>query len=115
MFIRHQPPIALVKLLAHDGMYPIPRILVTMLGLHDTTRFMGEPGVTTGDLMNAFTFLFANSGVPLIYNGYEIGMPGGDDPENRHDFPGGWPGDSHNAFEAKGRTADEKRLFFHVT
>jgi glycosidase len=41
-------------------------------------------------------------------------MRGGEDPDNRRDFPGGWPGDPRNAFEAAGRTADENRLFDRV-
>ena len=114
VFIRHKAPLALAKLFAHDALYPNPRNLVTLLGLHDTARFMGEPGVTSADLLNAFTFLFTARGVPMIYYGDEIGMPGGDDPENRRDFPGGFPGDPRNAFEAGGRTAEENRLFDRV-
>jgi len=35
-------------------------------------------------------------------------MDGGEDPGNRHDFPGGFAGDAHNAFTKAGRTATEK-------
>jgi glycosidase len=41
-------------------------------------------------------------------------MPGGDDPDNRHDFPGGFPGDSRNAFTSGGRTLQEEEIFAHV-
>ncbi|HEX8440403.1 alpha-amylase family glycosyl hydrolase, partial [Archangium sp.] len=34
-------------------------------------------------LANAFTVLFSLPGIPLIYYGDEIGMPGGGDPDNR--------------------------------
>jgi glycosidase len=34
-------------------------------------------------LGNAFTVLFTNKGIPLIYYGDEIGMPGAGDPDNR--------------------------------
>jgi glycosidase len=34
-------------------------------------------------------------GIPMIYYGDEIGMRGGGDPDNRRDFPGGWPEDAH--------------------
>jgi glycosidase len=41
-------------------------------------------------------------------------MPGGDDPDNRRDFPGGFPGDSHNAFNHGGRTPEEQDVYTHV-
>jgi glycosidase len=44
-------------------------------------------------------------GMPQIYAGDEIAMEGGDDPDNRRDFPGGFPGDAQNAFTSAGRTA----------
>src|SRR5262249_3572742 len=34
-------------------------------------------------LANAFTLLLTSKGVPLIYYGDEVGMPGGGDPDNR--------------------------------
>lgn len=114
VFARHQSPLALARLIAHDSMYSDPRRLVTLLGLHDTKRFLGEQGATPADLASAFTFLFTTRGVPMIYYGDEIGMDGGDDPENRHDFPGGWPGDARNAFESSGRSATENALFEHI-
>jgi glycosidase len=86
---------------------------VTFLGLHDVQRFMAEPGATPAGLKLAFTFLLTTRGIPLIYYGDEIGMPGGNDPDNRRDFPGGWPGE-RNAFEAAGRTRDEQEIFQHV-
>lgn len=53
-------------------------------------------------------------GIPELYYGDEIGMTGGDDPDNRHDFPGGFPGDPRNAFLESGRTPPEQELFAHV-
>jgi glycosidase len=38
-------------------------------------------------------------------------MEGGDDPDNRRDFPGGFPGDLRSAFEKAGRTPTEQRMF----
>ena len=111
VFAHHASPVQLAQMSAHDSLYPDPARLVTILGTHDVARFMNEPGATMDDLARAFTFLFTFRGTPMIYYGDEIGMPGGDDPDNRRDFPGGWPGDPRNAFEASGRTADENRLF----
>jgi len=41
-------------------------------------------------------------------------MPGGEDPDNRRDFPGGFPGDLHNAFTQAGRTPEEQDVYAHV-
>jgi glycosidase len=49
--------------------------------------------------------------MPQIYSGDEIGMTGEKDPDNRHDFPGGFAGDPHNAFTKAGRSAKEEELF----
>jgi glycosidase len=38
-------------------------------------------------------------------------MTGEKDPDNRHDFPGGFAGNPHNAFTKAGRTAKEDELF----
>ena len=36
---------------------------------------------------------------------------GGEDPDNRRDFPGGWPDEGRSAFQASGRTPDEEAVF----
>jgi len=102
------------KMLARDRLYRDPSSLVTFLGLHDVPRFMNEPGARVDSLKLAFTFLATVRGTPLVYYGDEIAMPGGGDPDNRRDFPGGWKGDARNAFEAAGRTADEQSVHAHV-
>ena len=38
-------------------------------------------------------------------------MRGGEDPDNRRDFPGGFPDDERNAFEKSGRTPEEQRMY----
>ena len=101
-------------MLAHDYLYPNPNLLVTFIGNHDMPRFMNEPGASLDGLKLALTFIMTTRGVPMIYSGDEIAMPGGGDPDNRRDFPGGWPGDPHNAFEASGRTPDQEAVFARV-
>ena len=101
-------------MLGHDYLYPDPTNLVTFLGLHDVARFMNEPGATVDGLNLAFTYLLTSRGIPMIYYGDEIAMPGGNDPDNRRDFPGGWKEDARNAFSAEGRTSDQQRVFEHV-
>jgi neopullulanase len=41
-------------------------------------------------------------------------MPGGGDPDNRRDFPGGWIGDANNAFTESGRTREQQETFAYV-
>jgi glycosidase len=76
-------------------------------------RFMQEPGATVEGLNLANTFIMTMRGTPQVYYGDEIGMKGGGDPDNRRDFPGGFPGDSRDAFTKQGRTAEEQRVFEH--
>jgi glycosidase len=99
---------------ARDHLYPDPSQLVTFLGLHDVQRFMNEPGATTEGLKLAFTFLATVRGTPLVYYGDEIAMRGGNDPDNRRDFPGGWKGDPRDAFAAGGRNEEEQSVFERV-
>ncbi len=104
----------LAAALEKDALYPDPTVLVTFAGLHDMKRFMSEPGATMDGLALAQTFLLTARGTPMIYYGDEIGMQGGDDPDNRRDFPGGFPADARNAFTEAGRTAEERRLFDRI-
>lgn len=104
----------LVDILNQDYLYPAPDKLVTLLGSHDVQRFMNERGATIDGLKLAFTFLLTVRGTPQLYYGDEIALPGGNDPDNRRDFPGGWPNDSRNAFEPANRTAEEQSVFDHL-
>ncbi len=102
---------SLIKMIANDRLYPDPASLVTIFGDHDVSRFMSEAGATVEGLKLALTFLLTARGIPVIYYGDEIAMQGGEDPDNRRDFPGGWAGDSHNAFDRAGRTPQESAVF----
>jgi neopullulanase len=112
--LKDAPATQLEDVLRHDWMFPHPENLVTFFANHDIKRFMSEPGATTQKLKLAFSLLLTLRGIPEIYYGDEIGMPGGDDPDNRHDFPGGFPGDQRDAFTAAGRTPEEQSVFTHV-
>jgi len=54
-------------------------------------------------------------GLPQLYSGDEIGMKGGEDPDNRRDFPGGFPGAQADAFTAAGRTPEQQQMFSWVS
>jgi len=104
----------LTNVLAQDARYVNPEMLVTFLGLHDVERFMSIRGADIAGLKLAFAFLLTTRGIPMIYYGDEIAMRGGRDPDNRRDFPGGFPGDPENAFQKTGRTAEQEEVFEHV-
>jgi glycosidase len=114
VFAKRQPMSRLTETLASDTNYVNPHVLVTFLGLHDMPRFLNEDGADLAGLKLAFSFLLTTRGTPLIYYGDEIAMRGGGDPDNRRDFPGGFPGDPQNAFTERGRTPEQAAVFNHV-
>lgn len=114
VFIKGQPMSRLADVLSKDDQYTNSSVLVPFLGNHDVPRFMSQPGATIEGLKLAFTYLLTMRGTPQIYYGDEIAMRGGEDPDNRRDFPGGFPGDERNAFTQGGRKAEEKNVFDHV-
>ncbi|MDT5296653.1 MAG: neopullulanase [Acidobacteriota bacterium] len=105
------PATALRYVLRSDSLYPDASRLVTMANNHDTRRFMSLEGATLEGSMLHAAYMVTIRGTPQLYAGEEIAMEGGDDPDNRRDFPGGFPGDVRNAFEKSGRTAAEQRMF----
>jgi glycosidase len=113
VFLKDAPMSKLTDVLRLDALYPHPERLVPFLGNHDTTRFLGEPGATLPKLKLAFSVLLTMRGMPEIYSGDEIAMSGGADPDNRRNFPGGFPGtaQSEDAFVASSRTAAEKEIY----
>ena len=104
----------LANILRQDALYPHPDFLVPFFANHDTTRFASASGTSLKKEQLAFGLTLALRGIPEIYYGDEIGMTGGDDPDNRRDFPGGWTEDAKNAFTRDGRTPDQQRLFEYV-
>lgn len=102
---------SLEDILREDYLYPRPERLVTFIGNHDTMRFLSAPGATLAGLKIGFALLATLRGMPELYYGDEIAMRGGDDPDNRHDFPGGFPGDPANAFTAAGRSPEQQDVF----
>lgn len=113
-FAEGKPIDEIPKTLAKDYLYTNPEILVTLLGGHDDGRFMSEKGATLAGLKLANAFVLTTRGVPQLYYGDELAMEGGDEPSTRGDFPGGFGGDSRNAFSAGGRTKDEQELFEYI-
>ena len=54
----------------------------------------------------AQTLIMTMRGTPQLYYGDEIAMQGGDDPDNRRDYPGGFPADGIDAFHTRNQTQD---------
>lgn len=100
--------------LARDHVYENPSLLVTFVGLHDVDRFMNVKGADTTGLQLALTFILTSRGIPLIYYGDELALPGGGDPDNRRDFPGGFPGDPRDAFTDSGRSPAEAAVWNRI-
>jgi neopullulanase len=104
----------IAEVLRHDSLYPRPEQLVTFFGNHDVARIASAKGSSAAKNKLMFGLVLTLRGIPQIYYGDEIGMVGGDDPDNRHDFPGGWPGDARNAFTEAGRTPEQEAVFGYV-
>ncbi len=104
----------IANVLRQDELYSHSDWLVPFLANHDVPRFSSEPGSTPDKLLCAFALALTLRGIPQLYYGDEIAMPGGDDPDNRRDFPGGWPDDAQNAFTEEGRTPEQQKIFSAV-
>jgi len=104
----------LTDVLRQDSLYPHPELLVPFFANHDVPRFAGEKESSAARVKLAFGLTLTMRGIPELYYGDEIGMPGGGDPDNRRDFPGGWTGDGKNAFTAAGRTKEQEEIFSSV-
>ena len=110
-FTGKAPVRQLRETLRYDSLYPDPSRVTTFANNHDVKRFMSLEGATVEGLMLHTAFILSVRGTPQLYYGEEIAMRGGDDPDNRRDFPGGFPNDARNAFTKAGRTAEEQRVF----
>ncbi len=100
--------------LALDYLFPNPSGILTFLDNHDTDRFLLSEPADLGWWKQAMTFLLTSRGIPQIYYGTEILMNGSkevSDGNIRRDFPGGFPGDTINAFTAEGRTPLQNEAF----
>lgn len=114
VFLGNAPAGRIADILRSDWLYPHPDSLVTFFGNHDLPRMAGAGASPTYRIEEAFGLLLTMRGIPEIYAGDEIGLQGGGDPDNRRDFPGGWPGDGANAFTTQGRNAQQQETFSYV-
>ncbi|OYU45353.1 MAG: alpha-amlyase [Burkholderiales bacterium PBB4] len=101
----------LYELLAGDFVYPDPMNLMIMPDNHDRSRVFSVLREDLDLWKSLIIFNTTTRGYPQIFYGTEILMKSPivrDDGLLRGDFPGGWPGDTVNAFTGAGLSADQK-------
>ena len=97
----------------YDYLYEDPDHVMAFIDNHDTDRYL-KNGRDTLMLKQALALLLTVRRIPQLYYGTEILMNGTKevtDGNVRKDFPGGFPGDTHNAFTREGRTKQEQSMF----
>ena len=99
----------------NDFLYPNPNSILVFAENHDTQRFNEIYKNDFKKYQMAMTLIATVRGIPQLYYGSEIGMAGNKeklgDADIRKDFPGGWDGDTNNAFIKSGRTIEQQKFF----
>jgi glycosidase len=108
-FAEGGPLTGISNVLAMDALYPHPERLVTLLDNHDEPRFRSE-AKSASAMRLALGVLLTTRGLPQLYSGDELAMSGGGDPDNRHDFPGGFAGDTQSAFTSVGLSGEGRAM-----
>ena len=96
--------------MAMDFLYPDPMNLVTFPDNHDMSRIWALLNHDFDLWKIAITHVMTNRGIPQLYYGTEILTDSPayrDDGAVRSDFPGGWAGDTINAYSGQGLTAQQ--------
>ena len=101
----------LYEALANDFQYPDPGALLVFAENHDSSRLLAH---VDGDLAlwkTGMAFIATTRGIPQFYYGSEA-LPRGPKERNdgllRADMPGGWAGDTANAFTGSGLSAEQR-------
>ena len=98
----------------NDFLYPDINNLLVFLENHDTGRFNEIYDQNLDNYKLGLALIATTRGIPQLYYGSEIGMRGDKgkgDGDIRRDFPGGWEGDTQNAFKAASRTRQQEAFF----
>jgi glycosidase len=98
----------------NDFLYANTNNLLVFAENHDTNRLNEVYKNDFKKYQMAMTLIATVRGIPQLYYGSEIGMAGDKnkgDADIRKDFPGGWNGDTNNAFNKSGRTAEQQKYF----
>lgn len=103
--------VRLYEMLANDFVYADPFNLVVFPENHDTARIYSVLNEDLALFKTAMIYTATVRGIPQFYYGSEVLLTSPkerDDGAVRADMPGGWAGDSKNAFSGKGLGAREK-------
>ena len=107
--------IKLYDVFTSDFLYPDVDNLMVFFENHDTERFNEIFNNNPEAYKMALTLISTVRGIPQIYYGSEIGMRGSKeklgDGDIRRDFPGGWKGDTQNAFNPATQTEEQKEFY----
>ncbi|WP_179318270.1 glycoside hydrolase family 13 protein [Winogradskyella helgolandensis] len=100
--------------LANDFAYASPKDIMAFLDNHDKSRIFTEFNGDVANTKMALSYLLMLPRIPQIYYGTEILMDDFDNPGDhgliRTDFPGGWEGDTINAFTGEGLSDAQKEI-----
>lgn len=88
-FCRDAPMGRLAAVMSADRLVGAPSRLVTFLDNHDVPRILNECGGEGWRVDAAFTYLMNVRGTPSLTWGTELGLDGGEEPDNRRDMPWG--------------------------
>ncbi len=108
----------LYYVLAQDFAYPDPNNLLIFADNHDLNRYYETMGKDIKKYKMGLSYLLTTRGIPQIYYGTEILMDGKEHEGHgfiRKDFPGGWQGDSTNAFLQEGRTKEQDDAYNYLS
>ncbi len=97
----------------YDFLYPNPASVLAFLENHDTDRFLAS-GDNLHLLKQATILLLTTRRIPQLYYGTEVMMNGvrtANDGYVRCDFPGGWQGDTVDAFVGKGLSEKQRECY----
>lgn len=103
----------LYEALAHDFVYPAPEQLVLFEGNHDTPRLYSVLKEDPVAVRMALSFIAVSRRIPQFFYGDEIlfSSPAQrDDGRVRAPMPGGWAGDTVNAFTGQGLSAAQRAM-----
>ena len=104
--------------LAADHLFRYPKYMVVFGENHDLGRLMHFFNGDIQKMKMAIAFIGTVRGIPQWYYGSEILM-GGDGGAShgaiRQNYPGGWPGDTIDAFTREGRTKEQNLVFDYLT
>lgn len=110
--------IKLYEALSNDFQYAEPRDLMVFAENHDMDRLATQLDGRADHVKMALTYLLTVRGIPQLYYGSEVlldndGAPG-DHGVIRSDMPGGWSGDTVNAFTGAGLSAEQRAVQQHL-